>query len=38
MAEKMSKTTLSLPVHEFINTRDIKKVANLINNFYKRNF
>ena len=37
MAEKITKTTLSLPVHEFIETKDIKRIALLINNFYKRN-
>jgi len=34
MAEKLAKQTLSLPVHEFIKTKDIKRMASLINNFY----
>ena len=34
IAEKMANTTMSLPVHEFIKEKDIKYVANLINNFY----
>ena len=34
IAEKLAKTSLSLPVHEFITTRDIKKIAFLINRFY----
>ncbi len=34
MAEKLAKTTLSLPVHEFINKKAIKKMAFLINKFY----
>ena len=33
VAETMAKTTLSLPVHEFITKKDIKFVANLINKF-----
>ena len=37
VAEKMAKTSMSLPVHEFIKDRDIKNVANLIENFYKKN-
>lgn len=37
VAEKMAKTSISLPVHEFIKERDIKNVANLIENFYKKN-
>tara|TARA_B100001173_G_C16013833_1_gene558866 strand:+ start:670 stop:1818 length:1149 start_codon:yes stop_codon:yes gene_type:complete len=34
IAEKLAKTSLSLPVHEFITARDIKKMAFLINKFY----
>ena len=34
IAEKLAKQTLSLPVHEFIKTKDIKRIASLINNFY----
>ena len=34
IAEKLAKTSLSLPVHEFITTKDIKKIAFLINRFY----
>ena len=37
IAEKIAKTTLSLPVHEFINNIDIKYVVNLINKFYLKN-
>ena len=33
-AEMLAKTTLSLPVHEFITNKDIKKMATLINKFY----
>ena len=34
VAEKLAKTSLSLPVHEFITKKDIKKMAFLINKFY----
>ena len=34
-AEKLAKTTVSLPVHEFIKKNDVKKMANLIGKFYK---
>lgn len=34
IAEKLAKTSLSLPVHEFITSKDIKKMAKLINKFY----
>ena len=34
VAEKLAKTSLSLPVHEFITTKDIQKMAFLINKFY----
>tara|TARA_B100001057_G_scaffold501252_1_gene622547 strand:+ start:19022 stop:20176 length:1155 start_codon:yes stop_codon:yes gene_type:complete len=34
-AERIANTTLSLPVHEFINEKHIKHMASLINNFYK---
>ena len=37
IAEKLAKTSLSLPVHEFIKERDIKHVAALIENFYNKN-
>ena len=36
VAEKMAKTSMSLPVHEFIKQKDIKYVANLIANFYNK--
>ena len=36
-AERMSRTTLSLPVHEFISKEDIFYMANLIKKFYKSN-
>ena len=35
VAEKLAKTTLSLPVHEFIRKKDVFKMAELINSFYK---
>jgi len=34
IAEMMAKTSLSLPVHEFINEKHINYVAKLINKFY----
>lgn len=34
VAEKLAKTSLSLPVHEFITKKDIEKMAFLINKFY----
>jgi len=33
----MASTSMSLPVHEFIKEKDIKNVASLIENFYKKN-
>ena len=36
-AERIAKITLSLPVHEFINKKDIYYTVNLINKFYKSN-
>tara|TARA_Y100000590_G_C15735677_1_gene1018431 strand:+ start:580 stop:1722 length:1143 start_codon:yes stop_codon:yes gene_type:complete len=35
IAEKMAKTSLSLPVHEFIKTKHIKFVVGLIDKFYR---
>ena len=35
VAEKLAKTTLSLPVHEFIRKKDVFKMAELINSFYR---
>ena len=35
-AEKMANTSLSLPVHEFIDERHIKHMVNSINNFYNK--
>ena len=35
IAEEMAKTSMSLPVHEFIREKDIRYVANLIANFFK---
>ncbi len=35
IAEKIANTTLSLPVHEFINIEQIKFTANKIRDFYK---
>ena len=34
VAEKISKTKLSLPVHEYIEIEDINRIAYLINKFY----
>ena len=36
IAEKMANTSLSLPVHEFIDERHLKHMVNSINNFYKK--
>tara|TARA_B100001778_G_scaffold334114_1_gene344471 strand:+ start:1135 stop:2280 length:1146 start_codon:yes stop_codon:yes gene_type:complete len=36
VAEKMAKSSMSLPVHEFIKEKDIKYVANLIAYFYNK--
>ena len=36
-AERIAKTTLSLPVHEFIKEKEIYHTANLINRFYSSN-
>ena len=36
IAEKMANTSLSLPVHEFIDERHLKHIVNSINNFYKK--
>ena len=36
IAEQMSNTTMTLPVHEFIKEKHIKYVASLINSFYKK--
>lgn len=38
IAEKLAKTTLSLPVHEFINKKDIVKMANYISLFYNKRY
>ena len=35
-AERITKRTLSLPVHEFIKEKHIKYMANLIDEFYKK--
>jgi dTDP-3-amino-2,3,6-trideoxy-4-keto-D-glucose/dTDP-3-amino-3,4,6-trideoxy-alpha-D-glucose/dTDP-2,6-dideoxy-D-kanosamine transaminase len=35
-AERIAKTTLSLPVHEFISKEDIDHMSNLIKKFYKK--
>ena len=37
VAEEIAKTTLSLPVHEFITNKDVKYVASLIKEFFKKN-
>ena len=36
IAEKMANTSLSLPVHEFINERHIKYMVHYINKFYSK--
>ena len=36
IAEKMANTSLSLPVHEFIDERHVKQMVNNINKFYRR--
>ena len=35
VAEKLANTSISLPVHEFVNENHIKNIAKLISNFYK---
>ena len=35
VSEKLAKTSLSLPVHEFINKKHVIHVVNTINKFYK---
>ena len=35
VAEKMAKTSLSLPVHEFIDRKHVEYMAQEIHNFYK---
>lgn len=37
VAEKIAKTTLSLPVHEFITNKDVKYVSSLIKKFFIKN-
>ena len=37
IAEKMAKTSLSLPVHEFIDKKHVEYMAKEIHNFYKYN-
>ena len=36
LSEKIANTSLSLPVHEFINKRHINHMVNTINKFYKK--
>ena len=36
VAEKIAKTTLSLPVHEFISYKEINYMAKLIKEFFNR--
>ena len=36
VSEEMANTSLSLPVHEFIDLRHIKHMVNSINNFYSK--
>ncbi len=36
VAEKVAKTSLSLPVHEFIKEKDFKHMAKLIHRFYQK--
>lgn len=33
-AERQSKMILSLPIHQYLSTKNIKKICSLINNFY----
>ena len=35
-AERVAKSTLSLPVHEFISKKDILHMSKLINKFYNK--
>ena len=35
ISEKLAKTSLSLPVHEFIGKREINHMASKIDKFYK---
>ena len=35
VAEKLARTSISLPVHEFIKKQDVFKMAELINSFYR---
>ena len=37
VAEKISKSTLSLPVHEYIKEKDLVKIAKVIKKFYEKN-
>ena len=36
-AEMLAKSTLSLPVHEYIQKKDLNKIFNLIKKFYLTN-
>ena len=35
ISENLSKTTISFPVHEFINKIELKKIVSTVKNFYK---
>ena len=37
VAEKIAKSTLSLPVHEYIKEKDLVKIAKVIKKFYGKN-
>jgi len=37
VAETMAKSTLSLPVHEYIKEKDLVKISKLIKKFYEHN-
>jgi len=37
VAERIAKSTLSLPVHEYIKEKDLVKIAKFIKKFYKKN-
>tara|TARA_B100000029_G_C17475831_1_gene923728 strand:- start:52 stop:1203 length:1152 start_codon:yes stop_codon:yes gene_type:complete len=37
IAERLAKTSVSLPVHEYIDIKDINRIGHLINKFYKIN-
>ena len=36
ICEEVAKTTVSLPVHEFIKIEDLDKIISLFNSFFKK--